>query len=365
MLMQKQKEARSKTNMIFGVLSVTVVVMSFLAAPFGMGMALADREHRGRDRENSRNNSGAGAVRSQTGHTARGGDENEDDEKEIMNQFSSTSVSASSAISNSTSAVSASALDQEDQNEDQDDQDENHGFGGNGNKNNNPPVNFAEIESKIQELIASVLKLEAEIARLFGTVNTVPPVISGVFVSHSSTSTADIVWTTNELATSKVYFGTSTPVNLAAAQIAADPSFVLNHSIHLSGLNASTTYFFVAESADMSNNIARSAEMSFTTAPISAVLPVISAVTVANIASSTAEVRWTTNEPATSKVHFGTSTPVNLVTATSVSDSAFVLNHSIPLSGLAASTTYFFVAESKDAANNVATSAQQNFATIH
>ncbi len=92
--------------------------------------------------------------------------------------------------------------------------------------------------------------------------------------------------------------------------------------------------------------------------------PVISSVAGSGIASTTATVGWTTNEQSSSKVYFGTTTPLSLSTAGFFTNSALVTTHSLGLVGLTASTTCYFVAESKDAANNTATSSEQSFTTL-
>jgi peptidoglycan hydrolase-like protein with peptidoglycan-binding domain len=94
------------------------------------------------------------------------------------------------------------------------------------------------------------------------TVDLVPPVISSV-VSSVSTSSATISWTTNEPATSQVFYG----VTLAlASSTALDSSLVTNHSQTISGLVASTTYYYSVQSKDGSGNVATSTQQSFTTA---------------------------------------------------------------------------------------------------
>ncbi len=95
--------------------------------------------------------------------------------------------------------------------------------------------------------------------------------------------------------------------------------------------------------------------------------PVISSVSVTNIASTTATISWQTNESSTSKVYYATTTPVNFGSALTVSNSSFVTNHALGLTGLTASTTYYYVLESKDASLNASTStpSTQTFATIN
>lgn len=73
------------------------------------------------------------------------------------------------------------------------------------------------------------------------------------------------------------------------------------------------------------------------------------------VASSTmpVTVSWTTNEPARSRVMYGTSWPFLYATAPSVSTQGFGTNHNVSLSGLASGTTYFYVRESVDQYGNV------------
>lgn len=98
------------------------------------------------------------------------------------------------------------------------------------------------------------------------------------------------------------------------------------------------------------------------TSTIDTVAPVISAVSATSTSSSTATVVWTTDELSTSRVYYGTIFPISTSTAASVASSALVTAHAVPLAGLVASTTYFYVAQSEDASGNgaaLATSSQQ------
>ncbi len=92
--------------------------------------------------------------------------------------------------------------------------------------------------------------------------------------------------------------------------------------------------------------------------------PVISAVVAANTTASTTDVSWTTNEAATGNVLYGTVTPVTIANGTPISSAALVTTHASSLSGLTASTTYYYVVSSTDAAGNTATSAEGMFTTL-
>src|SRR5574341_203682 len=89
--------------------------------------------------------------------------------------------------------------------------------------------------------------------------------------------------------------------------------------------------------------------------------PVISAVTVGSITSAQATVSWTTNEPATSLVEYGTTTTYGLQTTENL---ALAGQHQHRLTGLQAATTYHFRVLNRDAAGNLATSADRTFTTL-
>ncbi len=214
-------------------------------------------------------------------------------------------------------------------------------------------------------LTASSIKILSRI--IVPPTDTTPPVITSITVTNIASTSATVNWTTNENSTSKVYYGTSSPLNLATALNITNATLLTGHSLGLSGLVASTTYYIVVESTNAANLVSTSSQMSFTTSasapPIDTTPPVISAVAVANIATSSATVNWATNENSTSKAYYGTSSPLNLATALNVTNATLLTGHALNLSGLAASTTYFVVVESTNAANLVSTSSQTTFTT--
>lgn len=194
--------------------------------------------------------------------------------------------------------------------------------------------------------------------------DTTAPVISGLSVSGITTSSATVSWSTNENANGKVSWSTTSPVTSSSPAL-ANGSFTTSHSFTLTGLSATTTYYFTVTSADGSANTVTSLQSSFVTTAIpDTVAPVISATSTSGITSSTATVGWTTDEAATSKVYYSTSTPVITASALSVLNGSFTTGHTLALSGLTASTTYYFVLESKDASNNTATTTDATFTTL-
>jgi hypothetical protein len=80
-----------------------------------------------------------------------------------------------------------------------------------------------------------------------------PLAISGVGVSNVTLDSATITWTTNKPASSKVTFGTAAP----PSTMVDDPrSYVISHSVTLTGLSLCTTYYFSVASSDVLENTA-------------------------------------------------------------------------------------------------------------
>jgi phosphodiesterase/alkaline phosphatase D-like protein len=179
-----------------------------------------------------------------------------------------------------------------------------------------------------------------------------------------------ISWDTDESATSKIWYGTETPLVLETST--EDTSTTTSHSLEVAGLTASTTYYYVVEAADEAGNIATSSELSFTTlAEVEpepepdTTAPVISEVSSASATSTVSTITWTTDEPATSKVWFGTTTPLTLANPTGfVENLSTTTSHSLDIAGLTASTTYYYVTESADEADNTANSEELTFTIL-
>ncbi len=88
--------------------------------------------------------------------------------------------------------------------------------------------------------------------------------------------------------------------------------------------------------------------------------PIISAVVAGSITASGATITWTTDEVADTQVEYGTTTSYGSSTTL---DTTLVTSHSAALSGLSASTLYHYRVKSRDAAGNLATSADYTFTT--
>lgn len=97
-----------------------------------------------------------------------------------------------------------------------------------------------------------------------------PPVISSISANNITNSSATIIWTTNERATSQVEYGTTTSYGSSTS---LSSTFFTSRGRTISGLQPSTTYHFRVKSADASGNLAVSGDNIFTTMPITDTTP--------------------------------------------------------------------------------------------
>ena len=93
-------------------------------------------------------------------------------------------------------------------------------------------------------------------------VNNMAPAISNISVSNITTSSATIHWTTAVEADSRVDYG----VSMSYSASAYDGTMGTSHSVTLSGLNAATTYHFIALSYGQNGVLSQSGDYVFNTA---------------------------------------------------------------------------------------------------
>ncbi len=168
-------------------------------------------------------------------------------------------------------------------------------------------------------------------------------------------TTATITWTTDELANGRVDYGTD-PESLTL--VVTDGVLSTSHSLPLSGLTASTTYYYRVTSEDAATNSATSpaepaAPLSFVTAAPDTTAPVISSVSAVPGVNGSATITWSTDELSTSRVDYGTASDALTL---NVSAAGLVTSHSLALTGLSPDTTYYYRVTSVDASTNSATS---------
>jgi hypothetical protein len=108
---------------------------------------------------------------------------------------------------------------------------------------------------------------------LFATLrppDTTAPVISAVNSSGITASGVTITWTTDEAATGQVEYGLTTAYGSTETE---GSDAVKNHTVYLTGLEASGTYHYRVTSNDAANNQAVSADATFTTATMTVTAP--------------------------------------------------------------------------------------------
>jgi len=196
------------------------------------------------------------------------------------------------------------------------------------------------------------------------TPDTTAPVISNI-VSHPTAVGSEIAWDTNESASYKLWYGTTTPLVPGTPDKTGVAS--LHQSVALSGLFSGTTYYYLIAVTDTSGNTSTSTQQSFVTVTPDTAAPVISGISTSAITASSATLLWTTNESADSTAWYSLVNPLDVASTTAttkVTNAALGTAHSMPLTGLTASTTYYYLVGSKDASGNQATSTQASFLTL-
>jgi hypothetical protein len=178
--------------------------------------------------------------------------------------------------------------------------------------------------------------------------------------------TTTISWSTNENSTGKLWYSTSSDImNAADKKMVADNSLGTSHSISIGSLTPNTLYRFLITATDNGGNTATSTSnlYNFTT-PAAPVLN-LTGLQSSNVTANAATINWSTSVGADSKVYYSTSTPV--IGASNVgflSEVAMSTNHNLIITGLTASSTYHYVAVSKDAFGQTATSSEMTFTTL-
>ncbi len=192
--------------------------------------------------------------------------------------------------------------------------------------------------------------------------------IKADLVTEAADTTAPVVSITNPAAGATVSGTVSITIS------ATDASGISSYQILIDGVSKSTSSSYSWNTASYANGahtiLAKAKDTAGNwgektiTVTVDNAAADTTAPTISNIAatatSSSITVTWTTNEPATSQVKYGTSTSYGMTTTL---DTSLVTSHSVSISGLSASTTYHYQVLSKDAAANLGTSADKTVAT--
>ncbi|NOY83379.1 MAG: hypothetical protein GXO96_00900, partial [Nitrospirae bacterium] len=189
--------------------------------------------------------------------------------------------------------------------------------------------------------------------------DTIPPQLSKISANNLSDTTANIIWNTDEAATSLVEYGTTTEYDDSSE---LGSTLVTTHNRLLSSLSPDTTYHYRVISQDSAGNTRTSENFSFTTALApDTTPPLLSEVSADNIIDTLAIITWRSNESANSRVEYGTD-PTSYGSSTPLS-STLVTEHQLILSNLSSTEDYYYRVISEDAAGNATTSDGFTFTT--
>ncbi|MBX4191247.1 MAG: fibronectin type III domain-containing protein [Candidatus Doudnabacteria bacterium] len=203
------------------------------------------------------------------------------------------------------------------------------------------------------------------------TTDTVAPIISNVDSPVIAPTAGVVVWQTNELANSKLEYGTTTGDYDVTTTL--DTTLSIFHIVAIDDLDEETTYYYRVISKDAAGNETISDEFDFTTGVTTIIqqiiggggggggssvvldttAPTINNIKTEEIGTFSAKVTFDTNEDAVGLVMYGTDE--NKLTLNS---SAFDYGKTqiATLSGLRMGTDYFFKTKAFDKAGNVTTS---------
>jgi hypothetical protein len=182
-----------------------------------------------------------------------------------------------------------------------------------------------------------------------------PPVISAITASAITNTSATISWTTDQPSSSQVEYGTTTGYGSLSS---LNSSLTTTHTVVLTGLTPGTTYNYAVLSSSSTGANATSGNFTFqTTAPG----PAISAVSASGITASSVTITWTTDQPSSSQVQYGTTTAYGSSTTL---NSSLVTSHSVTISGLTAGTAYNFAVLSSNSSGIQTISGNFTFTTL-
>ena len=211
--------------------------------------------------------------------------------------------------------------------------------------------------------------------------DTTPPHVSSILAISVLPTAENISWTTDELATSRLEYGTTLSYG-SSVTLSATAGLV--HLAVLIGLTPSTRYYYCIHSTDLAGNNADSCGHEFTTEVEASVLtgittsgsgenvnnniehlvdtsaPDISLVSVTSIDTTNATINWTTSEVANAEVEYGTTAGYGNATTL---DTSLSLNHSVTLHNLTANTEYHYRIRTADEIGNTTVSPDNTFTT--
>lgn len=217
------------------------------------------------------------------------------------------------------------------------------------------------LPQELRDVVRRLQRVERAVSRTpssaSGGADTTPPTISSTNVVTTPT-TATITWITNEPSNTQIEYGLTSGLGSATT---LNNSMVNNHSQQITGLTASTTYYYRVRSADASGNVGYGPPIStFTTGSTADTTPPVVSSRVATPISDGAVITWNTNEPSNRQIEYGPTDGFGFLTTL---QSNMLQSHSVTLTGLSSNTTYHYRILTRDAAGNLTTTSTLTFTT--
>ena len=189
------------------------------------------------------------------------------------------------------------------------------------------------------------------------------PIFSSIQASVTTHDKSVLTWISDEQSNSQVKYSLTSGGPYTVTTPTA--TFSEDHYVILTGLTDDTTYYYQVVSSDLSTNTTTSSEGSFTTMkdptfqhdPLSGITSVFASL----VTDTNAIISAVTDQPAMCTVEYGT-TPGSY-TATPVSEILSNENHSIRLSSLLFSTTYYYRLTCEDNLGTSVQSGEESFTT--
>ena len=198
------------------------------------------------------------------------------------------------------------------------------------------------------------------------TADNEPPTISfnsDEDISNITDTSAKVTWTTDELATSTLNYGTSTEFS----QSMTIEENNTGHIYYLNDLQVATQYYLQLKSTDINGNTAikdnNGAGYTFTTVDTRDKTPptITEPPEASPIGDTFAVIKWETDESSDSKVHWGATSGDHSNTKI---NNTFDTSHSVTIEELTSKTDYYFKVESGDPSGNSTTSGEYSFTTL-
>jgi phosphodiesterase/alkaline phosphatase D-like protein len=183
------------------------------------------------------------------------------------------------------------------------------------------------------------------------------PIISSISHGTPKSTEVTITWDTDTLSNSVVGYSTSPSTftsSVTVGSLVNNPSSVGEHSVVVTGLLPSTTYYYRVQSTDISSQTTTDDNGGVGYSFITPAGPIISNTSVEQTTNTTARVTWNTVASATTQLVHSVHSDMSEPTVTTGTSDPTAL-HIVNVTNLTPGTTYFFYVRSVDGNSSEAT----------